>query len=46
LRRQILVKPIVDPALGPSYMRITTARPEDNVRFVHALKEVLSDAQD
>jgi histidinol-phosphate aminotransferase len=45
-RQQILVKPMVDPALGPTYMRITTARPEDNGRFVHALKEDLSDGQD
>jgi CRP-like cAMP-binding protein len=45
-RRQILVKPMVDPALGPTYMRITTARPEDNGRFVQALKEVLSNGQD
>jgi histidinol-phosphate/aromatic aminotransferase/cobyric acid decarboxylase-like protein len=37
---------MVDPALGPTYMRITTARPEDNGRFVHALKEVLSNGQD
>jgi histidinol-phosphate aminotransferase len=45
-RREILVKPMVDPALGPTYMRITTARPEDNGHFVHALKEILSDGQD
>jgi len=45
-RRQILVKPMVDPALGPTYMRITTARPEDNGRFVHALREFLSNGQD
>lgn len=44
--RHILVKPMVDPALGPTYMRISTARPEDNGCFVHALKEVLSDGQD
>ncbi len=44
--RGILVKPMVDPPLGPTYMRITTARPEDNGRFVRALKEVLSDGRD
>jgi histidinol-phosphate aminotransferase len=26
-RRQILVEPMVDPALGPAYMRLTTTRP-------------------
>jgi hypothetical protein len=33
-----------DPALGPGYMRITTALPEDNRHFVDALREVLSGA--
>lgn len=45
-RRQILVKPLVDPGLGRTYMRITTARPQDNDFFVDALSEVLSHAQD
>lgn len=40
----ILIKPLNDPALGSGYMRITTALPEDNHRFVDALQEVLSDA--
>ena len=40
----ILIKPLNDPALGPGFMRITTALPEDNQRFVDALREVLSDA--
>jgi len=39
--RDILVKPLNDPALGPGYMRITTALPEDNRRFVDALRELL-----
>jgi histidinol-phosphate aminotransferase len=39
--RQILVKPLGDRRLGPGYMRITTALPQDNVRFVAALKEML-----
>ena len=43
-RRNILIKPLNDPALGPGYMRITTALPEDNRRFVDALREVLSRA--
>jgi histidinol-phosphate aminotransferase len=42
--RNILIKPLNDPALGPGYMRITTALPEDNRHFVDALREVLSGA--
>ena len=40
----ILIKPLNDPALGAGYMRVTTALPEDNRRFVDALREVLSRA--
>ena len=40
--RKILVKPLNDPTLGLGYMRVTTALPEDNVRFVTVLWEVLS----
>jgi histidinol-phosphate aminotransferase len=39
--RGILIKPLNDHDLGPGYMRITTALPEDNVRFVAAVKELL-----
>ena len=39
--RDILIKPLVDPRLGSGYMRVTTAQPEDNARFVAALKELL-----
>jgi histidinol-phosphate aminotransferase len=39
--RDILVKPLADPALGPGFMRITTSLPEDNARFVAALRELL-----
>ena len=39
--RGILIKPLRDPLLGPGFMRITTALPEDNARFVAALKELL-----
>jgi histidinol-phosphate aminotransferase len=39
--RGILVKPLGDERLGPGYMRITTALPEDNARFVAALRELL-----
>ena len=42
--RDILIKPLNDPALGPGYMRITTALPDDNRRFVDALRELLSRA--
>jgi histidinol-phosphate aminotransferase len=39
--RDILVKPLADRSLGPGYMRITTSLPEDNARFVAALRELL-----
>ena len=39
--QNILVKPLNDPRLGPGYMRVTTALPEDNARFVAALKALL-----
>lgn len=39
--RDILIKPLNDPPLGSGYMRITTALPEDNQRFVAALRELL-----
>jgi histidinol-phosphate aminotransferase len=42
--RNILIKPLNDAALGPGYMRVTTALPEDNRRVVDALREVLSGA--
>jgi histidinol-phosphate aminotransferase len=35
------VKPLDDKRLGPGYMRITTALPEDNRRFVAALEQIL-----
>ncbi|MEW6133377.1 MAG: histidinol-phosphate transaminase [Pseudomonadota bacterium] len=39
--RDILIKPLNDAVLGPGFMRVTTALPEDNARFVAALKELL-----
>jgi histidinol-phosphate aminotransferase len=39
--RQILVKPLADARLGPGFMRVTTALPDDNERFVAALAEML-----
>ncbi len=38
----ILVKPLNDPVLGDGFMRITTARPEDNRRFVAVLRELVA----
>jgi histidinol-phosphate aminotransferase len=40
--RQVLVKPLNDPRLGPGYMRVTTALPEDNRRFLELMKETLA----
>lgn len=42
--QDILIKPLHDPVLGPGYMRITTALPEDNRRFVAALRGLLARA--
>ncbi len=39
--RNILIKPLRDPILGPGFMRVTTALPEDNACFVRVLKEFL-----
>jgi histidinol-phosphate aminotransferase len=39
--QNILVKPLNDPRLGPGFMRVTTALPDDNARFVAALKSLL-----
>ena len=41
LERGILIKPLNDPRLGSCYMRVTTALPEDNVRFLTAVREML-----
>ncbi|HYA38287.1 MAG TPA: histidinol-phosphate transaminase [Candidatus Methylomirabilis sp.] len=39
--QNILVKPLNDTRLGAGYMRVTTALPADNARFVAALKTLL-----
>jgi len=39
--RDIFVKPLDDDRLGPGYMRVTTARPEENEQVVEALAEIL-----
>jgi histidinol-phosphate aminotransferase len=41
-QRGILLKPLNDARLGKGFMRVTTALPEDNARFVAALREVLA----
>lgn len=40
----ILVKPLNDSTLGPGFMRVTTALPEDNKQFIGALRELLLNA--
>jgi histidinol-phosphate aminotransferase len=37
----IFIKALGDPALGPGFMRVTTALPEDNARFLAALRPLL-----
>ena len=39
--QKILVKPLNDRRLGAGYMRVTTALPEDNARFVAIVKALL-----
>jgi histidinol-phosphate aminotransferase len=41
LKHNILVKPLNDRRLGPGYMRVTTATPQDNARFLLALQQLL-----
>ena len=38
----ILIKPLNDPMLGNGFMRITTALPKENIRFLGAIKELLA----
>lgn len=40
--KNILVKPLNDACLGAGFMRVTTALPEDNVRFITALRALLA----
>jgi histidinol-phosphate aminotransferase len=37
----IFIKPLNDLSLGAGFMRVTTALPEDNARFIETLKELL-----
>jgi histidinol-phosphate aminotransferase len=39
--RGIFIKPLGDPILGSGFMRVTTALPENNVRVVETLRELL-----
>lgn len=39
--RGIFIKSLRDPLLGPGFMRVTTALPEDNARFVAAVRELI-----
>ena len=39
--RGILIKPLNDPSIGLGFMRITTSLPDDNRRFVEAMRELL-----
>jgi len=40
--KEILVKPLGDSILGKGFMRVTTAQPEDNARFIEALRVLLT----
>lgn len=39
--RAVLVKPLNDVRLGKGFMRVTTALPDDNVRFLAAVRELM-----
>ncbi|WP_256290019.1 pyridoxal phosphate-dependent aminotransferase [Halobellus inordinatus] len=39
--RKIFIKPLGDDRLGAGYLRVMTARPEDNERVVEAFREIL-----
>lgn len=39
--RGIFIKPLNDSVLGPGFMRVTTALPEDNARVVETLRALL-----
>ncbi len=41
----IFIKHLNEVSLGPGFMRVTTALPEDNRRFIKVLKELLQHAQ-
>jgi histidinol-phosphate aminotransferase len=37
----IFIKPLGDPILGPGFMRVTTALPDDNTRVIQTLRKLL-----
>ena len=39
--RNIFIKPLNDLSFGSGFMRVTTALPEENARFIEVLKELL-----
>ncbi len=39
--RNVFIRPLNDGVLGPGFMRVTTALPEGNARFIQALGEIL-----
>lgn len=41
----IFIKHLNDNSLGPGFMRMTTALPEDNKRFIETLRELLSSSR-
>lgn len=41
----IFIKHLNDPALGPGFMRMTTALPDDNRRFIETLRALLQPLQ-
>lgn len=45
LSRGVLVKPLDDPRLGPGMVRVTTAVPEDDARFLQLLEPLLGAGQ-
>ncbi|ATX79176.1 histidinol phosphate aminotransferase apoenzyme [Mariprofundus aestuarium] len=40
-KQGVFIKPLGNPTLGSGFMRVTTALPEGNARFVQALRELL-----
>lgn len=41
-QHEILIKPLNDRHLGPGFMRVTTALPDDNQRFLNVLRDLLT----
>jgi histidinol-phosphate aminotransferase len=41
-RENIMVKPLHDPRLGPGFLRVTTALPQEDQRFLEVMKRLLA----